>query len=101
MSLGSKFCGVFAASKYVTLFRGDRHFVHVGVGPCFLLHMCTWTPQATSRESLRVLYGAVEYPWMMWSSPVSLDLQSMVMQIVLLVWVVAWFCAFMILGRPA
>jgi hypothetical protein len=26
------------------LFWGDRHFVHVGVGPCFLLHLCTWTP---------------------------------------------------------
>ncbi len=35
------------------LFRGDRHFVHMGVGPCPLLHLCTWTPQATSRESLR------------------------------------------------
>ena len=41
------------------LFKGDRHFVHVGVGPYFLLHLCTWTPQATSRESLRALYGAV------------------------------------------
>ena len=41
------------------LFRGDIHFVHVGVGSCFLLHMCTWTPQSTSRESLRALYGAV------------------------------------------
>ena len=26
------------------LSRGDMHFVHVGVGPYFLLHMCTWTP---------------------------------------------------------
>jgi len=62
------------------LFRGDRHFVHVGVGPCFLLHMYAWTPQATSRESLRALYGAVEYPWMLWSAPDSaLALRIMVM----------------------
>ena len=25
------------------LFRGDKHFVHVGVGQCFLLHLRTWT----------------------------------------------------------
>jgi len=25
------------------LFRGGRHFAHVGVVPCFLLHLCTWT----------------------------------------------------------
>ena len=61
------------------LFRGDRHFVQVGVGPCFLLRLCTWTPQATSRESLRALYGAVEYPWMLWSALVSLALWSMVL----------------------
>ena len=61
------------------LFRGDWHFVHVGVGPCFLLYLCTWTPQATSRESLRALYGDVEYPWMLWSAPVSLALRSMVL----------------------
>jgi hypothetical protein len=61
------------------LFRGDRHFAHVGVGPCFLLHLCTWTPQATSRKSLRALYGAVEYPWILWSAPVSLALRSMMM----------------------
>jgi len=23
------------------LFRGGRHFAHAGVGPCFLLHLCT------------------------------------------------------------
>ena len=61
------------------LFSGDMHFVHVGVGPCFLLHLCTWIPHATSRESLRALHEAVEYPWMLWSAPVSLALQSMVM----------------------
>ena len=60
------------------LFTGDRHFVHVGVGPCFLLYLCTWTPQATLRESLRALYGAVEYPWMLWSALFSLALRSMV-----------------------
>jgi hypothetical protein len=27
------------------LFRRDKHFVQVGVGPCFLLHLCTWTPR--------------------------------------------------------
>ena len=26
------------------LFRGDRHFLHMVMGPCFLLHLCTWTP---------------------------------------------------------
>ena len=26
------------------LFRGDMHFVQVGVGPRFLMHLCTWTP---------------------------------------------------------
>ena len=34
--------------------------------------------QATSRESLLALYGAVEYPWMLWSAPISLALRSMV-----------------------
>ena len=61
------------------LFRGGRHFVRVGVDPCFLLLLCTWTPHVTSSESLRALYGAVEYPWMMWSAPISLVLRSMVL----------------------
>ena len=56
--------------RILVLFRGVRHFAHVGVGPCFLLHLCTWTPQATSSESLRALYGAVKYPWMLWSAKV-------------------------------
>ena len=61
------------------LFSGDRYFVHLGDGPCFLLHLCTWTPQATSRDSLLVLYGAMEYPWMLWSALVSLALRSIVL----------------------
>ena len=39
-------------SKCVLLI-GEWHFVHVSVSPCFLLHLCTCTPQATSRDSRR------------------------------------------------
>ena len=60
-------------------FRGDMHFVHVGVGPCILLHMCKWTPKAISRKSLRALYGVVEYPWMLWYALDSLALRSLVL----------------------
>ena len=52
------------------LFRGDRHFVHVGVGPCFLLHLCTWTPKPLrlslfvpymGRWSIRGCYGLLQF----------------------------------------
>ena len=39
--------------RMCVLFSGEWHFVQVSVGPCFLLHLCTWTPQATSSESRR------------------------------------------------
>ena len=39
--------------RMCVLLSDERHFVHVSLGPWFLLHMCTCTPQATSSESLR------------------------------------------------
>ena len=42
------------------LFSGEWHFVHVSVGPYFLPHLCTCTPQATSSESRRARKGACE-----------------------------------------
>ena len=41
--------------RMCVLLSGEWHFEHVSVGPCFLLHMCTCTPQATSSESRRAL----------------------------------------------
>ena len=39
--------------RMCVLLSGEWHFVHVSVGPCFLLHLCTYTPHATSSESRR------------------------------------------------
>jgi len=34
------------------IFSWDCHLVNVSVGPCFLLHLNTWTPQATYLEGV-------------------------------------------------
>ncbi len=54
------------------LFRGDWHFEQVGVGPVLRLHLCTYTPHATSSASRRARKGVVEYACMEWSAPLSL-----------------------------
>ena len=46
--------------RMCVLLRCEWHFVHVSVGPCFLLNLCTCTPQATSSESWRARSGAYE-----------------------------------------
>ncbi len=73
MSFYSEFCRVSAAFKDVcVLLKGDWHFEHVVIGPFFLLHMCTWTPHATSSASRRARKGVVEYACIVWSAPLSL-----------------------------
>ena len=50
VTCGSEFCGVSASPKMWVFLRGDRHFMHVDMRPCFFLHLCTWThtlPQAS------------------------------------------------------
>ena len=51
---------------------GDWHLVHMRDGLCFLLHLWTCTPHATSSEFLLARKGAVEYAWMVWSEPLVL-----------------------------
>ena len=35
VTFGSEFCGVSLAPHDVGVAKGDMHFVHVNVGPCF------------------------------------------------------------------
>jgi len=51
---------------------GDRHFVHMRVGLCFLLHLWMCTTHATSSESLLARKGVVEYACIVWSDLVVL-----------------------------
>ena len=53
---------------------GDWHFVHMGDGLCFLLHLWMCTPRATCGESLLARKGVVEYACIAWSDPVVLAL---------------------------
>ncbi len=46
--------------RMCVLFSGEWHFVHLSVGPYFLLHLCTCTPKATLSESRQAQYGACE-----------------------------------------
>ena len=61
---------------------GDWHLVHMRDGLCFLLHMWTCTPHATSSESLLARKGSIEYACIVWSDPVVLASYKIWMYIV-------------------